>query len=41
MEFAPDRDQRQHPCFVFIPQYTDWDVQDDWSTIDEVEIIVN
>ena len=35
LEFASDRDQREHPSFVLVPQYTDWAVQDDWSTTDE------
>ena len=38
LEFASSRDQREHPCFVLVPQYTDWAVQDDWSTTDEVEM---
>ena len=32
LEFASDRDQQLHPSFVLVPQYTDWAVQDDWST---------
>ena len=38
LEFASDRDQQKHPSFVLVPQYTDWAVQDDWSTTDEVEM---
>lgn len=38
--FASDRDQRKHPCFVLVPQYTEWTVQDDWSTTDEVEMTI-
>ena len=40
LEFASDRDQRLHPSFVLVPQYTDWAVQDDWSTNDEVEMTI-
>ena len=40
LEFASDRDQRKHPSFVLVPQYTDWAVQDDWSTTDEVEMTI-
>ena len=40
LEFASDRDQREHPSFVLVPQYTDWAVQDDWSTTDEVEMTI-
>ena len=40
LEFASDRDQKEHPSFVLVPQYTDWAVQDDWSTTDEVEMTV-
>ena len=40
MEFASDRDQQKHPSFVLVPQYTDWAVQDDWSTTDEVEMTI-
>ena len=32
LEFASDRDQKEHPSFVLVPQYTEWAVQDDWST---------
>ncbi len=38
--FASDRDQQLHPSFVLVPQYTDWAVQDDWSTTDEVEMTI-
>ena len=41
LEFASDRDQQKHPSFVLVPQYTDWAVQDDWSTTDEVEMTTN
>lgn len=40
LEFASDRDQREHPSFVLVPQYTDWAVQDNWSTTDEVEMTI-
>ena len=40
LEFASDRDQRKHPSFVLVPQYTGWAVQDDWSTSDEVEMTI-
>ena len=40
LEFASDRDQQKHPSFVLVPQYTDWAVQDDWSTTDEVEMTI-
>ena len=40
LEFASDRDQKEHPAFVLVPQYTDWAVQDDWSTTDEVEMTI-
>lgn len=40
LEFASDRDQRKHPSFVLVPQYTDWAVQYDWSTTDEVEMTI-
>ena len=40
LEFASDRDQQLHPSFVLVPQYTDWAVQDDWSTTDEVEMTI-
>ena len=40
LEFASDRDQHKHPSFVLVPQYTDWAVQDDWSTTDEVEMTI-
>ena len=40
LEFASDRDQRKHPSFVLVPQYTGWAVQDDWSTTDEVEMTI-
>ena len=38
--FASNRDQQKHPSFVLVPQYTDWAVQDDWSTSDEVEMTI-
>ena len=38
--FASDRDQQKHPSFVLVPQYTEWAVQDDWSTTDEVEMTI-
>ena len=40
LEFASDRDQKEHPSFVLVPQYTEWAVQDDWSTTDEVEMTI-
>ena len=40
LEFASDRDQRKHPSFVLVPQYTGWAVQDDWSTNEEVEMTI-
>ena len=40
LEFASDRDQLLHPSFVLVPQYTEWAVQDDWSTTDEVEMTI-
>ena len=40
LEFASNRDQKEHPSFVLVPQYTDWAVQDDWSTTDEVEMTI-
>jgi len=40
LEFASDRDQKEHPSFVLVPQYSDWAVQDDWSTTDEVEMTI-
>jgi len=40
LEFASDRDQKEHPAFILVPQYTDWAVQDDWSTTDEVEMTI-
>ena len=40
LEFASNRDQQKHPSFVLVPQYTDWAVQDDWSTTDEVEMTI-
>ena len=40
LEFASDRDQKAHPSFVLVPQYTDWAVQDDWSITDEVEMTI-
>lgn len=40
LEFASDRDQEVHPSFVLVPQYTEWAVQDDWSTTDEVEMTI-
>jgi len=40
LEFASDRDQKEHPSFVLVPQYTDWAVQDDWSTTEEVEMTI-
>ena len=40
LEFASDRDQKAHPSFVLVPQYTDWAVHDDWSTTDEVEMTI-
>ena len=40
LEFSSDRDQQLHPSFVLVPQYTDWAVQDDWSTTDEVEMTI-
>ena len=40
LEFASDRDQKEHPAFVLVPQYTEWAVQDDWSTSDEVEMTI-
>ena len=40
LEFASKRDQQMHPSFVLVPQYTDWAVQDDWSTTDEVEMTI-
>ena len=40
LEFASDRDQKEHPAFVLVPQYTEWAVQDDWSTTDEVEMTI-
>lgn len=38
--FASDRDQQKHPSFVLVPQYTEWAVQDDWSTTGEVEMTI-
>ena len=38
--FASDRDQQKHPSFVLVPQYTEWAVQDDWSTTAEVEMTI-
>ena len=40
LAFASDRDQERHPSFVLVPQYTQWAVQDDWSTTDEVEMTI-
>ena len=40
LEFASDRDQQLHPSFVLVPQYTEWAVQDDWSTTEEVEMTI-
>ena len=40
LEFASDRDQTVHPSLVLVPQYTEWAVQDDWSTTDEVEMTI-
>lgn len=40
LEFASNRDQKKHPAFVLVPQYTDWAVQDDWSTSAEVEMTI-
>jgi len=40
LEFASNRDQQKHPSFVLVPQYTDWAVQDDGSTTDEVEMTI-
>jgi len=40
LEFVTDRDQQKHPSFVLVPQYTEWAVQDDWSTTDEVEMTI-
>ena len=40
LEFASDRDQSKHPCFILVPQYTSWAVKDDWSTSDEVEMTI-
>lgn len=40
LEFASNRDQDKHPAFVLVPQYTDWAVQDDWSTSAEVEMTI-
>ena len=40
LEFASGRDQKEHPSFVLVPQYTDWAVQDDWSTTEEVEMTI-
>ncbi|MBR1792376.1 MAG: hypothetical protein IJ764_01865 [Bacteroidales bacterium] len=40
LAFASDRDQKAHPSFVLVPQYTGWTVQDDWSTSDEVEMTI-
>ena len=40
LEFASGRDQAAHPSFVLVPQYTEWAVQDDWSTTDEVEMTI-
>ena len=40
LEFASDRDQKEHPAFVLVPQYTEWAVLDDWSTTDEVEMTI-
>ena len=41
LEFASERDQKLHPSFVLVPQYTQWAVQDDWSTTDEVEMTIH
>ncbi len=38
--FASERDQQKHPSFVLVPQYTEWAVQDDWSTTAEVEMTI-
>lgn len=40
LAFASNRDQRLHPSFVLVPQYTSWAVKDDWSTSDEVEMTI-
>lgn len=40
LAFASNRDQEKHPSFVLVPQYSDWAVQDDWSTTPEVEMTI-
>ena len=40
LEFASDRDQRKHPSFVLVPQYTEWTVGDGVVNSDEVEMTI-
>ena len=38
LEFASDRDQKAHPSFVLVPQYTEWTVGEGVVNSDEVEM---
>ena len=38
--FASERDQRVHPSFVLVPQFSETAVQDDWSHTDEVDMTI-
>ena len=40
LEFASGRDQKAHPSFVLVPQYTEWTVTDGEVKSDEVEMTV-
>ena len=40
LEFASDRDQRKHPAFILVPQYTTWTVGEGAVNSDEVEMTI-
>ena len=40
LEFASDRDQKEHPSFVLVPQYTTWTVDDGEVKSEEVEMTI-
>ncbi|MBO7628511.1 MAG: hypothetical protein J6S87_01005, partial [Bacteroidales bacterium] len=40
LEFASERDQRDHPAFILVPQYTTWTVGEGAVNSDEVEMTI-
>lgn len=40
LEFASERDQKKHPSFVLVPQYTEWTVGEGVVKSDEVDMTI-